>query len=503
MPEEKYVATVDQGTTGTRFIIFDHQGLPKASAYEEHEQIFPQPGFVEHRPLEIWKKVKSVIHKALEKGKVQPQQIQGIGITNQRETTVLWDRSTGQALHNAIVWQCRRTAERCEEIKKDEYLTKSIQEKTGLVVDAYFSATKLEWLLDNIPKAREKASNGQLCFGTIDSWIIFKLTGGKAHVSDYSNCSRTMLFNLKKLAWDTNLLEEFRIPEAILPDPKSSSELYGETTEGIFQNDAKIPICGDLGDQQAALFGQTCFDPGQAKNTYGTGSFMLMNLGTKLIHSKNQLLTTIAWSINGQTSYALEGSIFITGAAIQWLRDGLGMIKSAAESEELAGEVEDTGGVYFVPAFVGLGAPYWDQFARGTIIGITRGTSRAHLTRATLESMCFQTCDVAEAMIADSGIKFTSLRIDGGAIKNNLLCQIQADLMGIPVVRPKVEETTALGAAYAAGLACEYWADFDDLKSNWQIDRAFEPKISTEDREMQYRQWKKAVKRSQKWLLPE
>ncbi|MHA2270622.1 MAG: glycerol kinase GlpK [Candidatus Hodarchaeales archaeon] len=502
MSEEKYVATVDQGTTGTRFIIFDHNGLPKASAYEEHEQIFPQPGFVEHNPEEIWEKTKTVIHKALEKGKIQPRQIQGIGITNQRETTVLWDRSAGQPLHNAIVWQCRRTADRCEEIKENSDLNTTIQEKTGLVVDAYFSATKLEWLLDHIPKARERAKKGEICFGTIDSWLIFKLTGGKAHVSDYSNCSRTMLFNIEKLEWDLELLEEFRIPEAILPDPKSSSEFYGETSKEAFHNAAKIPVCGDLGDQQAALFGQACFNPGQAKNTYGTGSFMLMNLGTKLIRSKNQLLTTIAWNIDNQTSYALEGSIFITGAAIQWLRDGLMIIDSAKESEDLASQVEDTAGVYFVPAFVGLGAPYWDQYARGTIIGITRGTSRPHLVRATLESMCFQTVDVAKAMIADSKIEFSSLRIDGGAVKNNLLCQVQADLMGIPVVRPRVEETTALGAAYAAGLACEFWDDLDDLRSNWQIDRTFDPKISAEDREMRYRKWQKAVQRSQNWLFP-
>lgn len=500
MSRERFVATVDQGTTGTRFIIFNREGLPKASAYEEHEQVFPHPGWVEHKPLEIWEKTKKVISIALEKAKIHPRQIRGIGVTNQRETTVLWDRKTGQPLYNAIVWQCRRTAQRCEEIKKDENLKKTIQEKTGLVVDAYFSATKLEWLLDHIPNAREKATKGQLCSGTIDSWIIFKLTGGKVHVSDYSNCSRTLLFNLKKLSWDDELLEIFRIPETILPEPKPSSEFYGEITETLLQNGAKIPVCGDLGDQQAALFGQTCFSPGQAKNTYGTGSFMLMNLGPKLVHSKNQLLTTIAWNINGQTSYALEGSIFITGAAIQWLRDGLGIIKSAAESEDLAGEVEDTGGVYFVPAFVGLGAPYWDQFARGTIIGITRGTSRAHLARATLEAMCFQTCDVTEAMVADSGIRFSSLRIDGGAVKNNLLCQIQADLMGAEVIRPKVEETTALGAAYAAGLACEYWDDLDDLRKNWQIDRIFEPKTSAKDREMRYDLWRKAVQRSQKWL---
>jgi glycerol kinase len=500
LSEEKYVATVDQGTTGTRFIIFDHNGLPKASAYEEHEQIFPQPGFVEHNPEEIWQKTKSVIHKALEKGKVQPRQMQGIGITNQRETTVLWDRFTGQPLHNAIVWQCRRTADRCEEIKENTDLNASIHEKTGLVVDAYFSATKLEWLLDRIPKARERAKKGEICFGTIDSWLIFKLTEEKSHVSDYSNCSRTMLFNLKKLCWDEELLEEFRIPEEILPNPRPSSELYGETSEKILPGNARVPVCGDLGDQQAALFGQACFNPGQAKNTYGTGSFMLMNLGTKFIQSKNQLLTTIAWNIDNQTSYALEGSIFITGAAIQWLRDGLRIIDSAEESEDLASQVEDTAGVYFVPAFVGLGAPYWDQYARGTIVGITRGTSRPHLVRATLESMCFQTVDVAKAMIADSGIKFSSLRIDGGAVKNNLLCQVQADRIGIPVVRPRVEETTALGAAYAAGLACEFWDDLDDLRNNWQIDRTFDPKISAEDREMRHRQWQKAVQRSQNWL---
>ncbi|MFX0114556.1 MAG: glycerol kinase GlpK [Candidatus Hodarchaeota archaeon] len=500
MPDDEFVATVDQGTTGTRFIVFDHEGLIKVSAYEEHQQIFPRPGWVEHNAMEIWEKTKKVIYIALKKGKIDPKQIQGIGITNQRETTVLWDRKTGQPLYNAIVWQCRRTADRCEEIKDDFALNTAIQEKTGLVVDAYFSGTKLEWLLDHIPRAHERAKKGEICFGTIDSWLIFKLTEKKAHISDYSNCSRTMLFNLEKLCWDEELLEEFQIPEEILPDPRPSSELYGETSEKILPGNVKVPVCGNLGDQQAALFGQTCFGPGQAKNTYGTGSFMLMNLGTKLVRSKNQLITTIAWNIGNQTFYALEGSIFITGAAIQWLRDGLEIIKSASESEALAGQVEDTGGVYFVPAFVGLGAPYWDPTARGTIIGITRGTTRSHLARATLESMCFQTVDVADAMTADSGISFSSLRIDGGAVKNNLLCQIQANLIGVPVVRPKVEETTALGAAYAAGLACDFWDDLDDLKNNWQVDRVFDPSTEDAERQVRYHQWKKAVQRSQKWV---
>ncbi len=498
MLQDEYIATIDQGTTGTRFILFDLQGNPKYSAYEEHKQLFPRPGWVEHDAAEIWEKTKKVIRLTLEKGKVQPKQIQGIGITNQRETTVLWDRESGQPLFNAIVWQDRRTADRCENLKRSD-MNKVIQEKTGLIVDAYFSATKIEWLLTNNSNIREKIKQNQVCFGTIDSFLIFKLSGGKAHVSDVSNCARTMLFNIEKLNWDGELLEEFRVPENILPEPVSSSEVYGETCSEAFPDNRMIPICGDLGDQQAALFGQTCFKPGQAKNTYGTGSFMLMNAGSKIVRSKNHLLTTIAWNVNNQTSYALEGSIFITGAAIQWLRDGLEIIGSANDSEDLASQVTSSDGVYFVPAFVGLGAPYWNPYARGTIVGITRGTTKAHLVRATLEAICFQTIDVAKAMVSDSGIDFTSLRIDGGAVKNNLLCQLQADLMGIPIIRPKVEETTALGAAYAAGLACDFWNDLETLKANWQIERKFEPSLSPEEREKRYKFWSRAIERSLNW----
>jgi glycerol kinase len=497
-----YVGAIDQGTTGTRFAVFDHSGNLVSSAYEEHTQIFPKAGWVEHNPMEIWQKTKKVVRDALENGGIKPKDLAGIGITNQRETTVLWDKKTGSPIYNAIVWQCRRTSGMCQELAEEGF-SDMFQHRTGLVLDSYFSGTKIKWMLDNVKNAREKANRGDILFGNIDTWLIWKLTG--KHITDCTNASRTLLFNIFRCKWDDDLLETLDISESILPEvrPSIDPDTYGMTKPSEFMG-ARVPVCGDLGDQQAALFGQTCFDPGEAKNTYGTGCFMLMNTGTDQVLSKRGLLTTIAYKIGTEAPrYALEGSIFITGAAIQWLRDGLKIIENAAETEKMASCVQDTDGVYFVPAFVGLGAPYWDPYARGTLLGITRGTKREHVVRATLESICYQTRDVIETMNADSGIPLKLLRVDGGAVKNNFLCQLQSDILQVQVLRPTVQETTALGAAYAAGLAVKFWKDMDELRSNWVIDRTFEPIMNPEKSEMLYSRWKRAVERARDWLPPE
>ncbi|MCS3915223.1 glycerol kinase [Caldanaerobacter subterraneus subsp. tengcongensis MB4] len=472
----KYVMALDQGTTSSRAIIFDHSGKMIASLNKEFRQIYPKPGWVEHDPMEIWESQIEVAKGVIEKAGIKPEDIAAIGITNQRETTVVWDKNTGKPIYNAIVWQCRRTAPICDDLKNKGF-DKKIREKTGLVVDAYFSGTKVKWILDNVEGAREKAERGELLFGNIDTWLIWNLTRGKVHVTDYSNASRTMLFNIHELKWDKEILEELNVPENMLPEVKPSSHVYGYTDKSIFG--VEIPIAGDAGDQQAALFGQACFKPGMAKNTYGTGCFMLMNTGEKAVPSKTGLLTTIAWGIDGKVEYALEGSIFITGAAIQWLRDELRIIDNAPQSEEYALKVEDTNGVYVVPAFVGLGAPYWDMYARGVIVGLTRGAKREHIIRATLESIAYQTRDVLEAMQEDSGIKLQALKVDGGASANNFLMQFQADILGVPVDRPQVIETTALGAAYLAGLAVGFWNSREEIEKNWNIDRRFEPAVAS------------------------
>lgn len=492
----KYVMALDQGTTSSRAIIFDHSGKMIASLNKEFRQIYPKPGWVEHDPMEIWESQIEVAKGVIEKAGIKPEDIAAIGITNQRETTVVWDKNTGKPIYNAIVWQCRRTAPICDDLKNKGF-DKKIREKTGLVVDAYFSGTKVKWILDNVEGAREKAERGELLFGNIDTWLIWNLTRGKVHVTDYSNASRTMLFNIHELKWDKEILEELNVPENMLPEVKPSSHVYGYTDKSIFG--VEIPIAGDAGDQQAALFGQACFKPGMAKNTYGTGCFMLMNTGEKAVPSKTGLLTTIAWGIDGKVEYALEGSIFITGAAIQWLRDELRIIDNAPQSEEYALKVEDTNGVYVVPAFVGLGAPYWDMYARDVIVGLTRGAKREHIIRATLESIAYQTRDVLEAMQEDSGIKLQALKVDGGASANNFLMQFQADILGVPVDRPQVIETTALGAAYLAGLAVGFWNSREEIEKNWNIDRRFEPAMEEEKREKLYRGWKKAVERAMKW----
>jgi glycerol kinase len=465
-----YILSFDQGTTSSRAIVFNREGTIVSIAQREFEQIYPQPGWVEHNAAEIWSTQVSVATEAIIKAGITPTDIAAIGITNQRETTILWDRKTGEPLHNAIVWQDRRTSAYCDELKA-KGMAKNIQEKTGLIVDAYFSATKIKWMLDNVPGAREKALAGEIAFGTVDSWLIWKLTDGRVHVTDVTNASRTMIYNIHTLEWDQELLDLFDIPAAILPEVKSSSEVYGETTGNVLA--AKIPIAGIAGDQQAALFGQMCTEVGMVKNTYGTGCFMLMNIGDKPIVSQNNLVTTIAWKINGKVQYALEGSIFIGGAVVQWLRDGLGIISSSAEVEVLAQKVPDTGGVYLVPAFAGLGAPHWDQDARGTITGITRGTNASHIARAAVESIAFQTMEVLKAMEADSGHRIKELRVDGGATANDMLMQFQADLLDTTVIRPKVTEVTALGAAYLAGLAVGYWSSMDDISGQWQIDKNF------------------------------
>jgi glycerol kinase len=490
------VLALDQGTTSSRAILFDHHGRILEVCQKEFQQIFPQAGWVEHDANEIWESQKSVAQDVLKKAEMKAGDIAALGITNQRETTVLWDRKTGVPIHNAIVWQDRRTSGFCDGLKKAGH-AELVQQKTGLVIDAYFSGSKVRWLLDNVPGARAKADRGELAFGTIDSWLIWNLTKGAVHVTDPSNASRTMLFNIQTGQWDDELLHLLNVPPTVLPAVKSSSSLLGESTPDLFGG--PIKIAGDAGDQQAALFGQTCFVDGLAKNTYGTGCFMLMNVGSEPPVSKHKLLATVAWNAQGRTSFALEGSVFIGGAVVQWLRDGLGLVQSAADIEPLAASVADSGGVYIVPAFAGLGAPHWDQYARGTITGITRGTTAAHFARAGLDSIAFQVADILDVMQTDAQVHIRELRVDGGASANNLLMQFQADLLRVPVVRPKVTETTALGAAYLAGLAVGFWKNQDDLKANWEIDRTFEPKLSEDDVIHRRQRWREALRRASDW----
>ena len=492
----QYILALDQGTTSSRSIVFDKQGNIISSAQKEFRQIFPQPGWVEHDAEEIWSTQYGTLAEAIAKAGINIKQIEGIGITNQRETTVVWERSTSKPIYNAIVWQDRRTASFCDQLKSAN-LNSLVKEKTGLVIDAYFSATKLKWILDNIPGARKKAENGELAFGTIDSWLVWKLTNGEVHVTDVSNASRTMLLNIHTGKWDEELLKIFTIPGSLLPEVKSSSEILGVT--GSLVTDSRIPIGGIAGDQQAALFGQMCTQPGMVKNTYGTGCFMLMNTGEKAITSKNNLLTTIAWKINNKTEYALEGSVFIAGAVVQWLRDGLKIIRNSKEVETLAHEVTDTGGVYIVPAFAGLGAPHWNPHARGAMFGLTRGTTNAHIAKAALDSIAYQTCDVLKAMEADAGISIKELRVDGGATVNDQLMQFQSDLLNCKVVRPKITETTALGAAYLAGLAVGYWKNVDEIQQQWQVDKNFSPSLDEQKRNELMSGWQRAVKATIAW----
>lgn len=495
--DRKYIMALDQGTTSSRAILFDKEGNVVATSQKEFTQFYPKVGWVEHNPMEIWGSQSGVMREVLETNSIRPEEVCAIGITNQRETTIVWEKSTGKPVYNAIVWQCRRTSEICDELKEKGY-EKLIKDKTGLILDAYFSATKIKWILDNIEGAREKAENGELLFGTVDTWLIWNLTRGKVHVTDYTNAARTMLYNIKELKWDDEILEILDIPKSMLPDVKPSSYIYGHTDEGMLSG-AQIPIAGCAGDQQAALFGQTCFEEGSAKNTYGTGCFMLMNTGENIVESKHGLLTTIAWGVDGKVEYALEGSIFIGGASIQWLRDELRVLYDAKQSEFYANSVKDTNGVYVVPAFAGLGAPYWDMYARGAIMGLTRGANRAHLVRATLESIAYQVKDVLNAMQEDSGLKLKDLRVDGGASSNNFLMQFQSDILDVNIDRPKVVETTALGAAYLAGLAVEFYNNKDEIKKSWIIDREFIPNMSDDKRNLLYKGWKKAVSRSLLW----
>ncbi len=489
----KYILAIDQGTTGSRAVLYDRNAKRKASAYQEFKQYFPRPGWVEHNPKEIWESVNSSIQKVLKE--VPAAKIAGIGITNQRETTCLWDKDTGKPVYNAIVWQCRRTAARCDELKSKKGEAEFFKKRTGLPIDAYFSATKIEWVLKNVPGALSKAKKGRLFFGTTDTWILWKLTGGLAHATDFTNASRTMLFNIEKLIWDKELLKRFSIPQEILPEVKKSSGLFGRTIK-IGRLSEGIPICGIAGDQQAALFGQACFDPGTIKNTYGTGCFILLNTGKKKPVSKYGLITTLACGPRGEPVYALEGAVFIAGAALQWLRDGLKIISTAAASEKMALALKDNAGVYFVPALVGLGAPYWDPAARGAIFGITRGTNANHFVRATLEAMCYQTKDVFLAMQRDTGFKLKSLKVDGGAAANNFLCQFQADMLGVKVIRPKVIESTSLGAAYLAGLATGFWKDTREIKKYWRKDREFSAKMQKSTVSAFYQSWLAAVRRT-------
>ncbi len=506
-----YVGSIDQGTTGTRFMIFDHGGQVVANEYEQHEQIYPEPGWVEHDPVEIWENTKDVVQAGLDQADIEASQLAALGITNQRETTIVWDRATGKPVYNALVWQDRRTTDRVEELEAAGKV-EEIREKTGLECDAYFSATKTEWILDNADPVklessrsrdlRDRAEDDELLMGTIDSWLIYNLTGN--HITDVSNASRTMLYNIHDLAWDHELLEEFDVPESMLPEvrPSSDEDLYGHTDADGFLG-AEVPVAGALGDQQAALFGQTCFDAGDAKNTYGTGSFYLMNTGTEAVESDHGLLTTIGFQRSGEpVQYALEGSIFVTGAAIEWLED-VDLINNAAQTADLASSVDSTDGVYIVPAFTGLGAPHWDGRARGTIVGMTRGTGKEHIVRAVLESIAYQTRDIAEAMEADSGVETTTLRVDGGAVKNSFLCQLQSDIIQTDIARPEVDETTALGSAYAAGLAVGYWETLDELTANWQIDEEFEPEMDDEQADKMYSRWDDAVERSLDWAQEE
>ena len=492
----KYVMALDAGTTSNRCILFNEKGEMCSVAQKEFTQFFPKPGWVEHDAEEIWSTQLEVAQEAMKNLGITAADIAAIGITNQRETTIVWDKNTGEPIHHAIVWQCRRTSEYCDSLK-EKGLVDKIRSKTGLVIDAYFSGTKVRWLLENVPGARERAERGELLFGTVETWLIWKLTKGKVHVTDYSNASRTMLFNINTLKWDDEILAELNIPKSMLPEAKPSSCVYGEADPQFFGGPIKIG--GAAGDQQAALFGQTCFTPGEAKNTYGTGCFLLMNTGEKPVFSKNGLVTTIAWGLDGKVNYALEGSIFVAGASIQWLRDEMRLVDSSPDSEYMARKVKDTNGCYVVPAFTGLGAPHWDQYARGTIVGITRGVNKYHIIRATLESMAYQVNDVLQAMKADSGINLAALKVDGGASANNLLMQMQADISGAPVNRPMCVETTAMGAAYLAGLAVGYWSSKEDVIKNWAIDRTFEPAISEEERAERCKGWNKAVKCSYGW----
>ena len=491
--EKKFILALDQGTTSSRAIVFDHNGQIKSVAQKEFTQYFPQPGWVEHNPNEIWSSQASVIAEAISSIDINGLDIAGIGITNQRETTIVWDVDTEEPIYNAIVWQDRRTSEFCDELKA-QGLTDKIHEKTGLIIDAYFSGTKIKWILDNVPGARKRAEMGKLRFGNVDSWLVWRLTRGEVHVTDVSNASRTMLFNIHDLKWDEELMTLLDIPMSMMPAVKSSSEVYGHTKTTIFAHE--VPISGIAGDQQAALFGQMCIEPGSIKNTYGTGCFVMLNTGNKPVMSKNNLLTTIAWKIGDNVVYALEGSIYVGGSVVQWLRDGLGFITSSSEIEDLASTVPDSGGVYFVPALTGLAAPYWDQYARGTIIGITRGTTRAHIARAALDGIAFQTYDIAQAMAKDMNASLTELKVDGGASRNNLLMQSQADILGIKVVRPRITETTALGAAYLAGLAVGFWKNINDIKNQWQVERCFEPIADSDTVEAAKAGWADAVDRT-------
>ena len=489
----RYILALDQGTSSSRAIVFDKDGQAKAVAQKEFTQIFPKPGWVEHNPMEIWSSQAAVIAEAITSIDINGLDIAGIGITNQRETTIVWDAETGEPVYNAIVWQDRRTSEYCDSLK-EAGLTDTIRSKTGLIIDAYFSATKIRWILENVPGAREKAEQGKLRFGTVDTWLIWMLTRGEVHVTDVSNASRTMVYNIHDLCWDKELLDLFGIPESMMPQVKSSSEVYGYTKTTLFAHE--VPVAGIAGDQQAALFGQMCTEPGSVKNTYGTGCFLLMNTGEKPIMSHNNLLTTIAWKIGDKVNYALEGSIFVAGSVVQWLRDGLGIIRSSSEVEALAASVPDNGGVYYVPALTGLGAPYWDQYAKGCIYGLSRGTTAAHIARAALEGIAFQTMDIVNAMEKDAGVRLAELKVDGGASRNNLLMQFQADILSTSVIRPKVTETTALGAAYLAGLAVGFWESIDYIKSQWAVETAFEPKADDADIAALKDGWKDAINRT-------
>lgn len=497
MEKEQFVLAIDQGTTSSRSVIFNKKGQIYAMVQSEFKQYYPKPGWVEHNPDEIWGSVLATLGELFGKYNVSPKQVASIGITNQRETTIIWDKNTGVPIYNAIVWQSRQTKEICEKLKADGY-EELVNKKTGLVIDAYFSGSKIKWLLDNVEGAREKAERGELLFGTVDTWLIWKLSGGKAHVTDYTNASRTMLFNIHSLTWDDELLKILDIPKEILPEVRTSSEIYTHTADFHFFG-LEVPIAGIAGDQQAALFGQACFEPGMAKNTYGTGCFMLMNTGADAVSSKHGLLTTVAWGIDGKVEYALEGSVFVAGSAIQWLRDGLKFFSYSSDSERIAKKTESSDGVYVVPAFTGLGAPYWNMDARGAIFGLTRGTSREQITRATLESLAYQTKDIILAMEADSNLRLTTLRVDGGAVRNNFLLQFQADILDTSVERPEIKQATALGAAYLAGLAVGFWTNKDELVNNMEIDRVFNPSITDEKRDELYSGWKRAINSTLYW----
>ena len=498
---KKYVIALDQGTTSSRAIIFDKETNIISTAQREFTQLYPEPGWVEHNPMEIWATQRSVLTEVIARSGISLKDVAAIGITNQRETTIVWDKKTGEPVYNAIVWQCRRTADICEKLK-EKGLEEYIKENTGLILDAYFSGTKLKWILDNVKGARERAEKGELLFGTVDTWLVWKLTAGKVHVTDYTNASRTMLFNIKELKWDKKILKELDIPENMLPEVRNSSEVYGYTKMGLTMGEESgtdIPIAGMAGDQQAALFGQACFNSGDTKNTYGTGCFMLMNTGERCIKSSNGLLTTIAIGIDNKIEYALEGSVFIAGAAIQWLRDEMKFFSDAADTEYFATKIENNGGVYLVPAFVGLGSPYWDMYARGTIVGLTRGSNRNHIIRAALEAIAYQSKDLIEAMKEDSGLSFSTLKVDGGAVRNNFLMQFQADILNTDVLRLEITETTALGAAYLAGLAVGFWKDKENIVKNWKLNRKFTPNLSEELRNKYFKGWKKAVEKAKKW----